>query len=144
MEVATSRLSDAWRATSVDAARLVVPAPRPLSPVFRDRGLSRRFETVDLPTGALGVAVGSGVTLNDVFVSGLLRGLSHYHRRHGSRAAYLRVVMPVRTRRPSDPIESNRFVPVRVVLPADLPDASSYLHQVPPCSTSGSTPRRSG
>ena len=121
-----------WRATTADTVRLVAPSPRPLSPVWRDRGLARHFETVDMPNDALGVGSGSGVTLNDVFLAGLLRGLSLYHHRHGSRVAHLRVVMPISTRRPSDPMESNRFVPARLVLPADLPDAGSYLRQVPP------------
>lgn len=120
-----------WRATTADTARLVAPSPRPLSPVWRDRGLARHFETVDMPKDALGVGSASGVTLNDVFLAGLLRGLSLYHHRHGSRVAHLRVVMPISTRRPSDPMESNRFVPVRVVLPADLSEPADYLRQVP-------------
>ncbi len=120
-----------WRETTADAAHLVSPAPRPLSPLLRDRSLGRRFETVDVPSDALRAVEGSPTTLNHVFVSSLLRGLALYHGRHGSRAAHLRVVMPVSTRRPSDPMESNRFVPVRVVLPADLPEPADYLHQVP-------------
>ncbi len=120
-----------WRETTADAARLVSPTPRPLSPLLRERGLGRRFEILDVPSDALRAVEGSPTTLNHVFMSSLLRGLALYHGRHGSRAAHLRVVMPVSTRRPSDPMESNRFVPVRVVLPADLPEPADYLRQVP-------------
>ncbi|MGO8871100.1 MAG: wax ester/triacylglycerol synthase domain-containing protein [Acidimicrobiales bacterium] len=115
-----------------DAGALVAPSPRPLSPLLVGRSLVRRFETIDPePDSLTRAAAGAGVTLNDVFVASLLRGLSHYHHQHGSRADHLRVVMPVSTRLPSDPLDTNRFVPVRLVLPADLPDASAYLRTVP-------------
>jgi hypothetical protein len=67
------------------------------------------------------VAAESGTTLNDIFIADLLRGLSIYHVSHDGRAGHLRAVMPISTRRPSDPVESDRFVPVRLGLPADLP-----------------------
>ena len=121
-----------WLDTLTGAGQLVAPTPHPLSSVFGERTLGRRFEVVDLTADALDrVGALAGVTLNDVFVAGLLRGLSLYHDRHGTPVEHLRAVMPVSTRRPTDPIESNRFVPVRLVLPANLTDAESYLRVVP-------------
>ena len=121
-----------WVHAAVDSAALVAPSPTPLSPLMQGRSLDRHFEIVDLPGVDLHrVARRAGITLNDLFVSALLRGLSRYHHVHGRPAAQLRVLMPVSTRRPEDPLETNRFVPARVVLPADLDTADAYLDQVP-------------
>jgi WS/DGAT/MGAT family acyltransferase len=121
-----------WTRLLADARRLVEPSPTPLSPLLRGRSLDRRFEVVDLVPGALQrTADGAGVTLNDAFVAGLLLGLDHYHRRHAVRPVRLRMVMPVSTRRPSDPLESNRFTPARFAVQADLADARASLDMVP-------------
>jgi WS/DGAT/MGAT family acyltransferase len=121
-----------WLDTLTDAGQLVAPTPHPLSSVFGGRSLGRQFEVVHLTADALDrVDALVGVTVNDVFVAGLLRGLSLYHGRHGAPVEHLRAIMPVSTRRPTDPLESNRFVPVRLVLPVNLPDAESYLRVVP-------------
>jgi WS/DGAT/MGAT family acyltransferase len=115
-----------------DTRRLVEPTPTPLSPIMRGRGMERRFDLLPLDRGLLPrLTAAGGLTLNDAFVAGLLRGLSTYHHRHGARAERLRMVMPVSTRRPGDPVESNHFTPARFVLPADLPDARAYLDQIP-------------
>jgi len=123
-----------WLGVLGDAGRLVSPSPRPLSPVMTNRTTVRRYDTIEMGTGQMhGAAAATGLTLNDLFVAGILRGLSLYHRRHGIDIAIenVRAVMPVSTRRPGDPLESNRFVPVRIVLPIDLPDAGAYLRVVP-------------
>ena len=121
-----------WFETLADAASLVAPSPMPLSPLLRGRSLNRHFEILDLPGGTFYEASeGTGLTLNDVFMSGLLRGLSLYHHRHHRPATDLRAVMPISTRRPNDPLDTNRFIPVRLVLPANLRDAQVYLQQVP-------------
>jgi diacylglycerol O-acyltransferase / wax synthase len=121
-----------WRDGIVDSAALIAPSPTPLSPLMRGRGLDRTFETVDLDGVDIRQAARrAGLTLNDLFVSGLLRGLSAYHRRHGRKAARLRALMPISTRNPGDPLETNRFVPARFTLPADLGSADAYLDRVP-------------
>jgi WS/DGAT/MGAT family acyltransferase len=115
-----------------DARRLMEPTPRPLSPLWRQRTMARRFEVVDLPPDRLPrAAAQAGVTLNDVFVAGLLHGISLYHRHHDADIEQLRMIMPISTRHPTDPVESNRFVPVRVVMPAGLSAAQEYLFAVP-------------
>ncbi len=121
-----------WLDELVDAGSLIAPSPSPLSPLMRDRTTVRRFDTIVLESDqAHGAAAATGLTLNDLFVAGILRGLSLYHHRHDIDVEHLRAVMPVSTRRPEDPVESNRFVPVRIVLPIDLPDARAYLRLVP-------------
>jgi len=121
-----------WIGALGDAGRLVSPSPRPLSPLMTDRTTARWYDTIELSTGQMhGAASAAGLTLNDLFVAGILRGLSLYHRRHDVRIDNVRALMPVSTRRPEDPLESNRFVPVRMVLPVDLPNARAYLRLVP-------------
>jgi diacylglycerol O-acyltransferase / wax synthase len=121
-----------WRDGMVDSAALVAPSPTPRSPLMRGRGLDRAFETVDLfGVDLRHVARRAGLTLNDLFVAGLLRGLSVYHEHYGRRAPWLRALMPISTRQPGDPLETNRFVPVRLTLPADLDGADDYLDRVP-------------
>ncbi len=121
-----------WRDGMVDSAALVTPSPTPLSSLMRGRGLDRAFETVDLVGVDLRRAArGAGLTLNDLFVASLLRGLSVYHEHHGRRAPSLRALMPISTRHPGDPLETNRFVPARFTLPADLDGADAYLDRVP-------------
>ena len=121
-----------WLGALGDAGRLVSPSPRPLSPLMTDRTTVRRYDTIELGTDQMhGAAAAAGLTVNDLFVAGILRGLSLYHRRHDIDIENVRAVMPVSTRRPEDPLESNRFVPVRIVLPIGLPDALAYLRAVP-------------
>jgi WS/DGAT/MGAT family acyltransferase len=121
-----------WRDGIVDSAALLAPSPTPLSPLMRRRGLDRSFETVDLVGVDLRqTARRVGLTLNDLFVAGLLRGLSVYHEAHGRRSPWLRALMPISTRLPGDPLETNRFVPARFMLPANLGPADAYLDRVP-------------
>ncbi len=119
--------------TVVDALALVAPTPTPFSPLMGARGLDRHFGTVRLPPDLdlRDTARQADITVNDLFVSGLLSGLARYHRGHRNPAGHLRFVMPVSTRRPGDPVEANRFVPARVVLPCDLDRAHEYLARVP-------------
>jgi len=116
------------RSTGESMLRLLAPTPEPLSSLLRGRSFARRFEVIDLPVGALHQAgEAAGGTVNDAFVAGILGGLRHYHHLHGHVAGDLRIMMPVSIRRPSDPIQSNRFVPARFVLPADQPDPAARI-----------------
>ncbi|MGA8370528.1 MAG: wax ester/triacylglycerol synthase domain-containing protein [Acidimicrobiales bacterium] len=121
-----------WLDALIDAGSLIAPSPSPLSPLMRTRTTVRRFDTIVLESDQVhGAAAAAGLTLNDLFVAGILRGLSLYHHRHDIDIEHLRAIMPVSTRRPEDPLESNKFVPVRIVLPIDLTDARAYLRLVP-------------
>lgn len=121
-----------WLGALGDAGRLVSPSPRPLSPLMAKRTTLRRYETIELEMGQMGrAAAATGLTLNDLFVAGILHGLSLYHRQHGIHIGNVRAVMPVSTRRPEDPLEANKFVPVRIVLPIDLTNARDYPSRRP-------------
>ena len=114
--------------------RLLAPAPTPLSPILRERGIRRHFDTVELTVGAIRhTAQSLGCTMNDVFVGGVLGGLRRYHLLHGSDVEHLRAMVPMSIRSATDAEGGNRFVPVRFVLDAGIADPQrriSHVHRV--------------
>ncbi|HVM39609.1 MAG TPA: wax ester/triacylglycerol synthase family O-acyltransferase [Acidimicrobiia bacterium] len=102
----------------------------PLSPLMRDRSLSRRLavHTISLDD-AKAVGKDTGATVNDVFVTGVTAALGAYHRAMGSPAAELRMAMPVNLRGQGgdDSETGNQFAPVRVVVPAEPTDPRALL-----------------
>lgn len=118
-------------AAALSAARLLMPASKPLSPLLRGRGIHRRFEVLDFSYEQLSqAAAASGGTVNDLFVAAVLDGLRRYHDGHGSPVARLRMTMPVSIRHDTDPVTGNRFVPVRFVLPTVAGDAAVRVRGV--------------
>lgn len=117
-------------ATAVSAARLLAPATKPISPLMTERGFRRGLEVLDLETQALRhTATVMDVTLNDVFVAGVVRGLTVYHELHGTSIDALRALMPVNVRAADDPAGGNRFVPARFTVPAPT-DAAECVREV--------------
>jgi WS/DGAT/MGAT family acyltransferase len=89
-----------------------------LSPLWTERSLGRRIDTIDLPLGdAKAAAHALGGTVNDLFVSGALAGAGEYHRLAGVQADALRVAMPVSTRRGDKSAGGTLFSPSQTVLP---------------------------
>jgi len=118
-------------AAALSAARLLVPAPTPLSPILRGRGVHRHFEVLDPDYDSVRrAAERAGGTVNDAFVAAVLGGLDRYHRRHGATAATLRMMMPVSIRHEEDPVAGNRFVPARFVVPSNLEDPVARIRAV--------------
>ena len=100
--------------TGSSVARLLAPAGSPMSPVMTGRGFRRSFEALDLPQGKLRqAATATGSTLNDVFVTAVVRGLRRYHELHGTDLHELRALMPVNVRRERETLGGNHFVPAR-------------------------------
>ncbi|HLI73209.1 MAG TPA: wax ester/triacylglycerol synthase domain-containing protein [Acidimicrobiales bacterium] len=105
------------QSTVASVGKLLAPARRPLSPLWPNRSLGRRFEVLDLPTSALrGVAQHTETTVNDVFVTSVLGGLRRYHEQHGAAVERLRLLMPISVRDEGDRAGGNRFVPARFAL----------------------------
>jgi len=118
--------------------RLLLPAPAPLSTLMAGRGLGRRFEALEVSLEDLrraAAAVGAGATINDVFVAAVIGGVQRYHRHHGVALHQLRVLMPVSVRAQDDPVATNRFVPTRLVLPADVADPATRIRMVSAATT---------
>ena len=89
-----------------------------LSPLWSERSLERRIDTIDLPLDAVKAAARAlGGTVNDLFVAGALAGSGEYHRHAGVQADALRVAMPVSTRRGDKSAGGNLFSPSQTVLP---------------------------
>jgi len=103
-------------------SRQVAVMDRARSPLWTARSTGRRVEvlTVDLPP-LRDVARFAGVTVNDVFVTAVVRAAAAHHRGLGTPVDELRLAMPVSTRSRRGP-GGNAFSPTRVLVPtgADL------------------------
>lgn len=108
--------------TTRSTLRQLAIANRPESPLWTERSLRRRVETLDVPFDeAHRAAKRLGGSLNDLFVSAVAGGAAAYHRRAGSDVDRLRIAMPVSTRTARSG-RGNAFVPTRVVVPAGILD----------------------
>ncbi len=104
-------------------ARMLAPAPEPLSPVLRGRSLDRRLDVLEVPLPNMRAAAHAvGGTINDVFLAGVGGGLHEFHTRLGHALPAVRVTMPINLRTDDDPPGGNRFTPARFILPVDDPD----------------------
>jgi WS/DGAT/MGAT family acyltransferase len=100
------------------AGRLVAPVRSPMSQVMLGRSTSLAFDTFDVDLARLRAAgSAAGCKLNDAYVAAVVRGLARYHVEHGKPVRGLRMTMPISIRNAADPIGSNRFTPVRFVVP---------------------------
>jgi WS/DGAT/MGAT family acyltransferase len=116
------------------AARLLAPASTPQSPLMTERSLSSHFDYVEVPFDDLKrAAKAQGCTINDAFLTIVLRGLNGYHARHGVTVDGLRVNMPINVRTDDDDDQSgNRWVPARVVLPVAVGDPAAHMTALSP------------
>ena len=117
--------------TAQSIVKMVRPAKEPLSPVMRQRGMSRRLAAIDLSLEELKDAGhASGGTMNDAFLAAIAGGMRRYHQRHGVEVAQLRVTMPINLRTKGDSIGNNRFTPARFALPIDVADPTERMQQL--------------
>lgn len=92
------------------------------SPLWSERSLQRRLETLSVPLDQVRtVAKRLGGTVNDVFVTGAVGGAGGYHRARGVEVDQLRMAMPISTRTESDD-DPNSFSPCRLLVPAGIVD----------------------
>lgn len=114
---------------AASAVRVLAPSPDPLSPIMGGRSLSNHLEALTLPLDlAKKAAKRVGGSVNDTYVTGLVRGLQIYHRRHGVEVQDLRMGMPVnvRTGEMTD-TAGNAFVPVRFEVPVHAQDVVELM-----------------
>lgn len=123
--IATTR---GWLRSGSSVARMLRPVGDTLSAVMSDRGLSWRFQVLDVPFDELrGAAKATGTTLNDAFLAGITGGMRRYHEQLGHPVAELRVSMPISIRRPDDPVGGNRVAIVRYPVPVGIADPRERL-----------------
>jgi WS/DGAT/MGAT family acyltransferase len=117
---------------AASAARVLRPASAPMSPIMAGRSLSSHLEALSLPLD-LAKKAGKrvGGSLNDAYVTGLVRGLQLYHRRHQASLQDLRMGMPinVRTGEMTD-TAGNAFVPARFEIPVHAQDVIELMRTI--------------
>jgi diacylglycerol O-acyltransferase len=92
------------------------------SPLWADRSLRRRLEILSLPLDRVKEAAERlGGKVNDLFVAGAVGAAGAYHRARGVDIEYLRMAMPISTRKAGDD-GSNAFTPTRMLMPAGIVD----------------------
>ncbi len=92
------------------------------SPLWADRGLGRRFETLQVPFDeARSAAKALGGSLNDFFVAGAVDAARAYHHARDATVDEFRISMPVSTRTKGSQ-GGNAFTPTRLLVPAGIDD----------------------
>jgi diacylglycerol O-acyltransferase / wax synthase len=110
-------------ATAQSIASFVAPVSDTLSPLMVDRHPTWHYGVLEFPLNdLLSVAHAAASTHNDAFLSGVTGGLRHYHERHGTEVAELRVTMPISIRHADDPIGGNRITLMRFEVPVGVVD----------------------
>jgi WS/DGAT/MGAT family acyltransferase len=104
------------------ALRQLVVADPARSPLWTERSLRRRIDTIQAPLEeAKAAAKALGGSLNDLFVTAAAGGAGAYHRAAGAPVDELRISMPVSTRRDRS-AGGNAFTPTRVLVPVGIED----------------------
>jgi len=104
--------------TMRSAVRQITLVDHAHSPLWTDRTLTRRLETLDIPfDDARAAAKALGGSLNDLFVTAIAGAAGAYHDALGLPIDTLRMAMPVSTRTDTS-AGGNSFVPTRVLVPA--------------------------
>ena len=104
------------------AMRQVLVSDPARSPLWRERSLRRRIDTLQVPLDDARLAAKAlGGSLNDIFVAAAAGGAGAYHRAMGEPVDELRITMPVSTRTDAS-AGGNAFTPTRVLLPVGIED----------------------
>jgi WS/DGAT/MGAT family acyltransferase len=117
--------------TARSIGRTVKPVRETLSPIMKERSMSRHLEMLEVRLDDLGrAAAAAGGTVNDAFMAAVTGGLRRYHERRGASVDYLRVMMPISIRESDDPIGENHIALMRFVVPVSSPDAASRVREI--------------
>lgn len=100
-------------------------AMQPMSPLMVGRSGTYTYRTLDVPFKEMRAAAKSrGGTLNDAFLAGITGGLRHYHEKHDMPIGYVRVNVPVSTRKEGQQANTNAVMIARVELNAAEQDVA--------------------
>lgn len=115
---------------SRSAMRQAIVSDPARSPIWTERSLRRRIDTLQVPLDdAKHAAKALGGSLNDIFVTAAAGGAGAYHRAMGAPVDELRISMPVSTRRDSS-AGGNAFTPTRVLLPVGIEDPAERFDAI--------------
>lgn len=101
------------------------------SPLLRNRSLSWRFLTLDVPFADLrGAAKAAEASLNDAFLAALLGTFRLYHEERDCPIDKMPVAIPISVRRKDDDEGGNRFVGARFAAPVSISDPRARMHAI--------------
>jgi len=132
MDAATSAVDTAGKTVqwARSLARTLSPAAPP-SPVWRERGLRRRYSVLEVPLATLRRAgKAAGGTLNDAYLAAVLGGISRYHEQSGCPIEEIAMAVPVSRRTQKDPADGNRFAGARFAGPAGERDPAARIRRI--------------
>lgn len=111
--------------------RTAGPMLKTLSPVMKDRAMTRHLATLELPLAELKAAAENvGATVNDAFLASITGGLRAYHHLHGAPVDSLRVTMPINLRAEDDSEWGNRITLQRLTVPVDVADPAERMREI--------------
>jgi diacylglycerol O-acyltransferase / wax synthase len=108
--------------------RTAAPSSGALSPLMRDRAMTRQLATMRLPLNALkDAAKTADGTVNDAYLAVVTGGLRRYHERHGTAVEHLRAVIPISLRIAQDTGWGNKITLMRLIVPTGEPDPAARM-----------------
>ena len=114
--------------------RTAAPNSAALSPLMRERAMTRHLATIEVSLDALKKAAKTvDGTVNDAYLAAIAGGLRRYHERHGAPVGSLRAMMPINLRAGQDTDWGNRITLQRLTVPVGEPDPATRmraLHRV--------------
>lgn len=114
--------------------RTAAPNSAALSPLMRERAMTRHLATIEVSLDALKKAAKTADgTVNDAFLAAVAGGLHRYHERHDAAVGSLRALMPINLRAGRDADWGNRITLQRLTVPVGEPDPIARmraLHRV--------------
>jgi len=114
--------------------RTAAPSSGAMSPLMRDRAMTRDLAMVEIPLDTLKKAAGAADgTVNDAYLAVVTGGLRRYHERHGTTVEHLRAVIPISLRTAQDTAWGNKVTLMRLTVPVGEPDPVTrmrLLHQL--------------
>ncbi len=111
--------------------RVLAPPPTDPSPLLRERSLSWRFDSLEVPLDDLKRAgKAAGGSLNDAYIAALLGGLRRYHDELGSPVDSVPMAMPISLRSGDHPMGGNRFAGVRFAAPVGTDDPVERIQTI--------------
>ena len=108
--------------------RTAAPSRTTLSPLMRERAMTRQLATLQIPLDTLKRAakIVDG-TVNDAYLAAVTGGLHRYHERHHVAVTSLRVLMPINLRSGADTNWGNKITLQRLTVPVAEPDPAARM-----------------
>jgi diacylglycerol O-acyltransferase / wax synthase len=108
--------------------RTAAPSSGAMSPLMRDRSMTRQLAMMRLSLDALKKAAKTAEgTVNDAYLAVVTGGLRRYHERHGATVESMRAVIPISLRTAQDTGWGNKITLMRLTVPAGEPDPAARM-----------------